>query len=295
MKYIDSFKLPSEREESGFILSFPHQLEMECYSHDNVYPFKIFPQKGLERVEFEGITIFYGSNGSGKSTLLNVIAQKLELKRVSPFNNTPFMESYLNLCRCDFTFAKRAPAGSRIITSDDIFDYLLDMRSVNDGIANRREELFESYYNMREEPMMKLSSLSQYDRFKEQLDSKKQTKSDFTSRRLKKRELSGKSNGESAYLYFTQRIEENTLYLLDEPENSLSPKLQLELKQFIEDSVRFYNCQFVISTHSPFILSMKDAVVYDLDDVPVRRKKWTELENVRTYFDFFKSYEQDFL
>jgi hypothetical protein len=26
----------------------------------------------------------------------------------------------------------------------------------------------------------------------------------------------------------------------------------LKLKKYIEDSVRFYNCQFIISTHSPF-------------------------------------------
>ena len=32
------------------------------------------------------------------------------------------------------------------------------------------------------------------------------------------------SNGESAFLYFTEKIQENGLYLLDEPENSLSPE-----------------------------------------------------------------------
>ena len=40
------------------------------------------------------------------------------------------------------------------------------------------------------------------------------------------------------------------LYLLDEPENSLSAELQLDLLKFIENSARFYNCQFIISTHS---------------------------------------------
>ena len=38
------------------------------------------------------------------------------------------------------------------------------------------------------------------------------------------------SNGESAFLYFSEKIQENGLYLLDEPENSLSP--QKHLKQF---------------------------------------------------------------
>ena len=102
------------------------------------------------------------------------------------------------------------------------------------------------------------------------------------------------SNGETAYYYFTRQIEENALYLLDEPENSLSATLQNKLRQFIEDSARFYNCQFIIATHSPFLLSMKGAKVYDLDSTPVEAKKWTELENVRIYHEFFEEHRDEF-
>jgi predicted ATPase len=102
------------------------------------------------------------------------------------------------------------------------------------------------------------------------------------------------SNGESAFRYFTQKIGENGLYILDEPENSLAPKRQMELMKFIEDSARFFGCQFIISTHSPFLLAMRGAKIYDLDERPVTVKRWTQLENVRTYYDFFKTYEQDF-
>ena len=83
--------------------------------------------------------------------------------------------------------------------------------------------------------------------------------------------------------------------MLDEPENSLSPEKQKELLQFIQDSVRFYNCQFVIATHSPFLLSLKEAKIYDFDENPVRTKVWTELKNVRDYYDFFKEHEKEFL
>ncbi len=41
-----------------------------------------------------------------------------------------------------------------------------------------------------------------------------------------------RSNGESALAVFSERIRENALYLLDEPENSLSPARQLELARF---------------------------------------------------------------
>ena len=102
------------------------------------------------------------------------------------------------------------------------------------------------------------------------------------------------SNGESAFMYFTEKIQVRGLYLLDEPENSLSPKLQIELMKYIEDSARYFDCQFVISTHSPFLLAINGAKIYDLDENPVDVKRWTELENVQMYFDFFKKYEEEF-
>ena len=102
------------------------------------------------------------------------------------------------------------------------------------------------------------------------------------------------SNGESAFLYFAEKITENGLYLLDEPENSLSPEKQQELFIFLEDSARFFGCQFIICTHSPFLLSMRNAKIYDLDEEMVDVKRWTELKNVRAYYDFFKQHEREF-
>ena len=103
------------------------------------------------------------------------------------------------------------------------------------------------------------------------------------------------SNGETAMRYFTEHIDENAIYLIDEPENSLSVQLQTELAKFICDSARFFNCQFIISTHSPIFLAIEGARVYDLDSVPVAVKDWTELSNVRRYFEFFESHRDAFL
>lgn len=288
MLFLKKFTLPGRKAEDGYLLSFPYQLEMECFSHTDVYPFKLFPDKGLTEINFEPITIFYGGNGSGKSTLLNIISEKLDVFHSSLFNDTPFMGSYLEMCGYSLADSvRRVPAASRKITSDDVFDFLLDVRAVNEGIDNRREELFSLHHQLNDTPMPRFTSLEEHESFKRQLEAKRSTKSAFVSKRLPK-ELVGRSNGESAYVYFTRKIEENALYLLDEPENSLSPKLQKELLGFLEDSARFYGCQFIISTHSPFLLSMKNARIYDLDSVPVSVKKWYELENVRIYHDFFK-------
>ncbi len=294
MQYLKRFMFASADEEDGFVLSYPPQLEMQCYSHTNVYPFKLFPQKGLTELELAPITLLYGGNGSGKSTVLNIMAQKLGLEREAPFNNTPFLEEYLKFCKAEFAFGARAPRGSRIITSDDVFDFLLDLRAVNEGIDRRREALFAEYTQEKKVYMQPLRSLSEFDEFQRRREVRSRTKSQYVAKRLPK-ELDGRSNGESAFSYFTQKITEGALYLLDEPENSLSAALQAELVQFLADSVRFYNCQFVISTHSPFLLSLKGAKLYDLDAVPVCERKWTELENIRLYYELFQRHANEFL
>lgn len=295
MQYLDSFNLPTrDREEQFLMFSHSHKLEMSCYSR-SPYPFGIFPEKGLDRIDFEPITIFCGSNGSGKSTLLNVIAEKLSVPRSAPFNKTPLYEEYLHFCEAGLRFGSRLPKGSMIITSDDVFDFLLDIRAVNEGVDNRREELFEEYNEFTDPtaPQFLMRSLDDYDELRKRNLARGRTKSKYVSRQVK-REIRTRSNGESAFFYFTDRIKENALYLLDEPENSLSASLQLELAEFIENSARFYGCQFIISSHSPFMLAMKGAAVYDLDITPSKRVKWTDIENVRIYHKFFEKHRDDF-
>ena len=98
MQYLETFVFPGRLDEDDFILN-DQRLEMTCYARNNVYPFKLLPQKGIEKLTLAPITILYGGNGSGKSTMLNIMAEKLGLRRTAPFNTTPFMADYLSLCR----------------------------------------------------------------------------------------------------------------------------------------------------------------------------------------------------
>lgn len=281
--YIRRLYLPGESEEIDFLWG----MNETCYG--GYYPFKIFPAKELSQLELYPLTLLYGGNGSGKSTLLNILAQKAGIKRHSAFAGGGFFDAYLGMCRLD---AGAIPAESEILTSDDVFEYLLNLRGLNNGIDAKREELFEEFA-MRKYRPHRLTSLEAYDDWKESLDAKTKTRSRFVNDRLHRNEQMA-SNGESAMRYFIERIKENALYLIDEPENSLSVSLQKDLARFLSDSARFFNCQFIIATHSPILLAMEGAVVYDLDAVPACVRKWTELPNVRSWFAFFEEHREEF-
>lgn len=290
MTHLQKFRLASEDAELGII----SRERRTCFN--GVYPLKIFPQKGLEWIEFGSITCFYGSNGSGKTTLLNIIGEELDVIRHSEFSNSAFFGRYLECCQA----YGDVPENSQFLSSDDVFDYVMNMRYLNQDIDDHREQLIKGYATMRhraseDQEYRQLHGLDDYDRWKEVKSAmnKNGTQSKFINERLA-RNIDMFSNGETALRYFTEHIDKDALYLLDEPENSLSIKYQLDLAKYIEDSARFFNCQFIISTHSPVFLSLKDALVYNLDKYPVSTEKWTELENVRKYYDFFKSHEAEF-
>lgn len=284
MKYLNSITFPDKEVEFDFFL------EIKRTVYDYFYPFQVLPKHSFERIDFEPITILYGGNGSGKTTALNIIAEKLGLKRDSSFNTTNFFVNYLSLCAIDSV--EKIPVHSRIITSDDVFDYILTIRALNEGIDLKREALFEEYLEAKYSKFQ-MQSLEDSDQLRKVTDARSKSQSRYVKDKLMNN-VREYSNGENAFRYFTNKIEENGLYVLDEPENSLSPIRQMELMQFIEDSARFFGCQFIISTHSPFFLALREAKIYDLDSDPVDVKKWTELENVQTYYNFFKEHQEEF-
>ena len=284
MIYLESITFPSAEREFDFFLG----QKRTCY--DSYYPFRILSRHQLNRLDFEPITILYGGNGSGKTTALNVIAEKLSLARDSVYNRSNFFSDYVNWCEVGCSV--KIPRNSRIITSDDVFDYMLNIRNLNEGLDHRREELFEEYLDAKYSKFQ-MKSLEDYEKLRKVVEARRRTQSRYVRNEMMDN-VREYSNGESAFQYFAEKIGENGLFLLDEPENSLSPTKQSELVKFIEDSARFFGCQFIISTHSPFILAMKGTKIYDMDEDPVDVKRWTQLENVRVYYDFFKKREAEF-
>ena len=284
MVYLKTLTLLDDIQENNIV----------CYEEirkifNNYYPLHLFSNKSFKYIDFDKIIIFYGGNGSGKTTLINIISEKLNASRKSSIDKGSYFDLYVK--HCDYEMSFDGPTEIKLITSDDVFDYLLNIRSINANV-NRQKKLSKEYLDYKFNKNG--NSLDNYDELKTSCETKRKSMSKFVRERLGNNNIMEWSNGESALMFWEREIEENSIYILDEPENSLSAENQLKLKKFIEDSVRFYNCQFIISTHSPFLLKLMDAKIYDLDQIPVTTKNWTELPNVLVYYNFFKEHEDEF-
>ena len=202
MIYLKSFHFPDGDREFDFLLKEKRQ----CY--DTFYPFKILSRHRFEQMDFEPVTIVYGGNGSGKSTALNVIAEKLSLSRDTIFNKSNFFPDYLKLCSAEII--GKIPAGSRIITSDDVFDYMLNIRTLNEGIDRKRALLFQEYLDIKYSSFQ-MKSLDDYEQLKRKNRARSSTQSQFVRKELMDN-IREYSNGESAFLYFSEKNGETACF-----------------------------------------------------------------------------------
>ncbi|MBQ6860620.1 MAG: AAA family ATPase [Clostridia bacterium] len=289
--FLKEFRLLTEDEENSMCQK-PIFSRMVFNTN---YPLRIFCNKGFRHVLFEPITIFYGGNGSGKTTLLNIIADKIKAERKNIENRGELFSQYVIGTKVKWN-NRESLSEIKFISSDDIFDYLLDVRAINSGTNRRKEELIKEHVNFKYGKNKKIrNALEDYEELKKQNDARAKTSREYMRSQLRNNNILQFSNGESALDFWQAEIDRDGIYILDEPENSLSAENIFKLKKFIEESSRFFNCQFIISTHSPFLLALDNAKIYDLDENPVIDKPWNKLKNIQIYYDFFKEHEKLFL
>ena len=205
MIYLREFSMLTRKQEEDFFTD-PTNVKARRTCYTTKYPFGVFRYRELPTFEFEPITILYGGNGSGKSTILNVIAERLKIQRGAVFNRSDFYDDYVSFCKYKEVRGHGVPEHSRIITSDDVFDYLLDIRCINEGIDTERVKLFDRYVSDKYQPYQ-LKSLDDYEEFRRRSDAKSKSQSQFVKDRLM-RNVQEQSNGESALVYFTDSIKE---------------------------------------------------------------------------------------
>lgn len=304
--YLERIILPSSGTEDEILYSSDSPIGtmkglMKCHS-GNLYPFGLFPERsrGMKELilEFDSpITILYGGNGSGKTTILNLIAESIKAMRHSAFNKSGLFYDYLNFCN---TETREQCRKMMIITSDDVFDYLQrqrrkfeafnEQRSRFSDEMSRRRAIYKEEAELGKGVSVDFDDPESIESFHKRCAIMKNTNSMLIVKKMGI-DQKGQSNGETAIDFFTDQITPGGLYLLDEPENSLSPKMQLALMDFISMMANEFDCQFIIASHSPFFIGMNYASVYNLDADIIDLCDWTELESIQVYRDFFRRLE----
>jgi predicted ATPase len=104
--------------------------------------------------------------------------------------------------------------------------------------------------------------------------------------------LMEQSHGQSHMAFFANRFRIRGLYLLDEPENALSPRMQLELLRLIRRFVSGGEVQFIIATHSPILLACPESDIFSFDRIPIEKVSYESTDYYRIYRDFLNNREK---
>ena len=200
-----------------------------------------------------GVTIFVGENGVGKSTLLEAIAVAAGFNAEGGSMNSMF---------------------ATVETHSPLHGYLTLVRGTRrpkDGFFLRAESFYNVASNVDE-----LAKLPGGDRFLQ---------------RYGGQSLHAQSHGESFLSLVMHRFVPDGLYLLDEPEAALSPMRQMTLLRALYDLAKA-GSQIILSTHSPILLSLPGATVYELSDDGICPTDWRETEHYRVTRAYLESPER---
>lgn len=240
------------------------------------YPYNIPSFQSLEQLNLnQPITIFVGDNGSGKSTLLKAIAYYNNSINVSKhdmssayFNDSKECSKHMKI-----SYSVKTRSGF-FFSGEDFITYINNLKAMKEQLRQDIAEIKEEFKGKNDYALtLALGPL------RGQLAELNQTYDG---------DLQKRSHGEGFLSFFKARMHKQGLYLLDEPETPLSAINQYQLVVLLTDLVRT-GSQVIIATHSPILMALKDAVIYQFDDSGVHPIQYEDIESVQ----FTKHFLQD--
>lgn len=99
------------------------------------------------------------------------------------------------------------------------------------------------------------------------------------------------SHGEAFLSLFQNKFIEG-LFILDEPEAVLSAERQLSLISILDELSKNGKCQFIIATHSPMLITLPNAEIYEIVDDKIEIKNYSETKQFNLYKNFLNCPER---
>jgi predicted ATPase len=239
----------------------------------NPFPFNVPAVKFAKNISLsKGVTIFVGDNGSGKSTLLESIALSVPL---------PLIGGHI-LSRAGFDAA-------RVLQRDLDIEWLHETAK---GFFFRAED-FSDFLTSVEKEQEKHRADFRRDMEDEnhQVIEKMAESANHALRNMRKEyggDMQGMSHGEAYLKIFENRIKDKGIFILDEPEAALSPLKQLSLITMIKGLVEKGNTQFILATHSPILMGIPGATLYEISDTSMKAVDFEDTEHyqiTKTFLD----------
>lgn len=223
-------------------------LEPDKIRKPEAYPFCLpFLRDGLDLRFDEAITIIVGENGSGKSTLLEGIAE------LAGFDGAGGGKGYRPVDHSDVRETMGGDLAQALCTS-----WL--PKITGRGWFFRAESFF---------------TVARYlDKAARDVN---QTGPDFLSH----------SHGEGFMRLFTERCQDQGIYIFDEPESALSPSRQVEFVKLLHAIKRARLGQVIIATHAPMLMAYPEARLLRISKDGLSEISLEETEHFRMMREFW--------
>tara|TARA_R110002096_G_scaffold408655_1_gene607858 strand:- start:407 stop:1198 length:792 start_codon:yes stop_codon:yes gene_type:complete len=229
------------------------------------YPYDVPAIKYAKHIDLSNqITFLIGENGSGKSTLLESLACRLQLRHMDGvgYGKKCFDAAKKLLPYLELEWSIERSIGF-FFRAEDFGDYLNSIHRADVDLHNQMNYLDDE---VPDHIIQHMKDSANY-----QLH---QVRKDYGQ------ELDSFSHGEAYMHIMNEMVNQRGIYLLDEPEASLSPAKQLAFIYFLQNHLQNFNSQFIIATHSPMLMAYPDATIYEIANNEMKK---TPLEDTDHY------------